>query len=242
MKTTSWSIVSRIVSYLFIVVVIAGCASTKVAERQVLDPQARIPRPDRILVYDFAATPADIPAWSAAAGQYAVPSTPPSAEEVEAGRKLGELVAQELVAEIQGMGLSAVRAADQPAPRVGDGMLVGYFEAIDTGSTTKRLVLGFGSGSADLGTAVEGYVMTEQGPRLLGSGKLEAKGGKTPGLLVPVAVVAATANPLGLIVMGAVKLHGEKTGSTKIEGAAKRTAKLIGDELRKGFAQRGWIE
>lgn len=233
---------SRIGAWVAILAVLAGCASTKVTERQMLDPQARIPRPDRILVYDFAATPADIPAWSAAAGQYAAPSTPPSAEEIEAGRKLGELVAQELVAEIQGMGLSAVRAAGQPAPRVGDGMLVGYFEAIDTGSTTRRLVLGFGSGAADLGTAVEGYVMTDQGPRLLGSGKLGSKGGKTPGLLVPLAVVAATANPLGLIVMGAAKLHGEVTGRTKIEGAAKRTARLIADELRKGFQRRGWID
>lgn len=233
---------SRIGAWVAILAVLAGCASTKVTERQMLDPQARIPRPDRILVYDFAATPADIPAWSAAAGQYAAPSTPPTAEEIEAGRKLGELVAQELVAEIQGMGLSAVRAAGQPAPRVGDGMLVGYFEAIDTGSTTRRLVLGFGSGAADLGTAVEGYVMTDQGPRLLGSGKLGSKGGKTPGLLVPLAVVAATANPLGLIVMGAAKLHGEVTGRTKIEGAAKRTAKLVADELREGFQRRGWID
>lgn len=233
---------SRILLCVFALAVVAGCASTKVTERQMLNPQARIPRPDRILVYDFAATPADIPAWSAAAGQYAAPSTPPSAEEIEAGRKLGELVAQELVAEIQGMGLSAVRAVGQPAPRVGDAMLVGYFEAIDTGSAARRLVLGFSSGAADLGTAVEGYVMTDQGPRLLGSGKLGSKGGKTPGLLVPLAVVAATANPIGLVVMGAAKLTGEVTGRTKIEGAAKRTAKLIADELREGFQRRGWIE
>ncbi|MBZ0169102.1 hypothetical protein MELA_00941 [Candidatus Methylomirabilis lanthanidiphila] len=233
---------SHIGAWVAILAVLAGCTSTKVTERQMLDPQARIPRPARILVYDFAATPADIPAWSAAAGQYAVPCTPPAAEEIETGRKLGELVAQELVAEIQGMGLSAVRAAGQPAPRVGDAMLVGYFEAIDTGSTTRRLVLGFGSGAADLGTAVEGYVMTDQGPRLLGSGKLGSKGGKTPGLLVPLAVIAATANPIGLIVVGAAKLQGEVTGRTKIEGAAKRTAKLIADELRKGFQRRGWID
>ena len=107
------------------------------------------------------------------------------------------------------------------APRVGDAMLVGYFEAVDTGSTAKRLVLGFGSGAADLGTAVEGYVMTEHGPRLLGSGKIGSRGGKTPGLLIPLVVVATTANPLGLIVVGAAKVQGELTGRTKIEGAAK---------------------
>jgi hypothetical protein len=201
----------------------------------------RIARPDRIIVYDFAATPADIPAWSAVAGQYTTPSTPQTAEEIDVGRKLGNLVAQELVTEIQGMGLLAVRAAGQPAPRIGDIVLVGYFESIDTGSAAKRVVLGFGSGEADLDTAVEGYLMTDKGLRRLGSAKIGSEGGKTPGVLVPLAVVAATANPVGLIVGGALKLHGEATGKATIEGAAKRTAKLIADDLRAAFQKQGWI-
>ena len=234
--------VRRVAPWVFVLAVVAGCASTAVTERQrYVGEGERIARPDRIIVYDFAATPADIPAWSAAAGQYATPSTPQTAEEIDVGRELGEWVAQELVADIQGMGLPAVRAAGQPAPRVGDLMLVGYFESIDTGSAAKRVVLGFGSGEADLDTAVEGYLMTDRGPRLLGSGKVGSEGGKTPGVLVPLAVVAATANPVGLVVGGAVKLHGEATGRTTIKGAAKRTAKLITDELRVAFQRHGWI-
>jgi len=61
---------------------------------------------------------------------------------------------------------------------------MGAFEAVDMGSEAKRIVLGFGSGAADLRTAVEGYLMTQQGLRRLGSGTLESGGGKTPGIAV----------------------------------------------------------
>ena len=59
------------------------------------------------------------------------------------------------------------------------------FEAVGTGRAAERGVLGFGSGVADLRTAVEGYLMTEQGLDRLGSGTLESRGGRTPGVAVP---------------------------------------------------------
>lgn len=61
---------------------------------------------------------------------------------------------------------------------------MGSFEAVDMGSEAKRVVLGFGSGAADLRTAVEGYLMTQQGLRRLGSGTLGSREGKTPGIAV----------------------------------------------------------
>ncbi len=95
---------SRVALCLFALVALAGCASTKVTGSRNYQGE-RVARPDRIIVHDFAATPADIPAWSAAAGRHAAPSTPQTAEAIETGRKLGAQVAKELVAEIQEMGL-----------------------------------------------------------------------------------------------------------------------------------------
>ena len=54
----------RFVLSLFALVVVAGCASTEVSDRQVL-VSGKIPRPDHIWVYDFVATAADLPADSA---------------------------------------------------------------------------------------------------------------------------------------------------------------------------------
>lgn len=51
---------------LFALVVLAGCASTTEIERQPYVGD-KIPRPDRIIIYDFAATPGDVPTESAIA-------------------------------------------------------------------------------------------------------------------------------------------------------------------------------
>ncbi len=140
------------------------------------------------------------------------------------------------------MGLPAVLAAGQPGPDVGDIVIIGYFESIDEGSAVKRIAIGFGSGGAKLRTQVEGYLMTDQGLRKLGSGEIDSGGGgKTPGVIVPLAVTIATANPIGLIVGSAVKVSGEVSGRNTIKGSAKRTAKKIGDELRVAFQKQGWI-
>ncbi len=230
----------RMAPYVFALVTLAGCASTTVTSRETYQGE-RLARPERILVHDFAATPADLPAWSAAAKLYASSAPPPDPAVLELGRTLGAQVAQELVTKIQGMGLPAVRAAGQPAPRGGEIVLIGYFTSLDEGSTAKRVALGFGSGAAEMTTYVEGYLMTDQGLRKLGSGTVDAGGGKVPGVVAPLAVTLATANPIGLIVGGAVKVGGEVTGKSTIEGTAKRTAEKLAEELRVGFQRQGWI-
>ena len=231
---------SRVAFCLFTLVALAGCASTKVTESRTYQG-ARVARPDRIIVHDFAATAADIPAWASAASRYAAPSTPPSAETIETGRQLGTQVADQLVEEIRAMGLPAVLATGQSEPNVGDIVIIGQFGTLDEGSAAKRVALGFGSGGAELTTDVQGYLMTDQGLRELGSREIHSGAGKTPGVAVPLAVTIATANPIGLIVGGALKVGGEVTGSSKITGSAKRTAKKIGDELRVAFEKQGWI-
>lgn len=232
----------RIAVGMLALVVAVGCASTKVTGSDSKIGTKKIAQPDRIYVYPFAATHADVPTWATAADQYAQPSKPPTPEELEAGRTLGGLVAKELVAEIKDMGLVALEGSQASRPHTNDLMLMGYFGAVEEGSTTKRLALGFGSGAAELTTVVEGYQMTTAGPHLLGSAQVESGGGKTPGLIAPLALFAATKNPIGLIVMGSAKVAGEATGRSKLEGTAKRTAKAIGKQLQVRFKEQGWIQ
>ncbi|MEW6440100.1 MAG: DUF4410 domain-containing protein [bacterium] len=231
----------RVMTCLFVLVVAAGCASTKVSEREVL-VKGRIPRPDRILVYDFAASPADVPADSAIAGQLEEPGTPQTAEQIEAGRRVGAEIAAELVEQIHAMGLPAQRAALRTQPQINDVLIRGYLLSIEEGSAAKRVSIGFGSGKSELKTAVEGYQMTAQGLRKLGSGTVDSGGSKTPGGAVPLGVAIATGNPVGLIVSGGMKVYGEVSGSSKVEGRARATGKEIADQLRKRFEQEGWIE
>lgn len=227
------------VLFLIVSFVLAGCASTKVSSRQ--EPATgKIARPGRILVHDFAATPGDVPAW-ASKGAHMQQGGHQSAEDIKAGRKLGADVARELAAKIRGMGLKAEQVANQMNPQPGDLVITGYFETMDAGNATERVAVGFGSGAAHLKTVVEGFQMTQQGLRRLGSGEVDADGGKSPGTALSVASAVATGNPIGLIVSSAVKMEGEKSGKSTIEGAGKRTAEKIAEQLQIKFREQGWI-
>jgi hypothetical protein len=120
-------------------------------------------------------------------------------------------------------------------------VLMGYFASVDLGSAVKRVVLGFGSGSAELKTAVEGYVMTDKGLRRLGSGDVDAGTGKAPGVAVPLVIAAATGNPIGFVVSSAAKVEGQVSGRTTIEGDAKRTAEEIAAQIKVACQKQGWI-
>ena len=231
---------------LAVIAVIAGCTSTKVANRRSeMTEGEKLARPDRILIEDFGATPADVAADSAIAGRVSEHDTPQTEEEIAVGRRLGAEIANKLSEEVRAMGLPGQLARESAPPNPGDLVIKGYFGSIDEGSATKRILIGFGSGSAELHTFVEGYLATESGLRRLGSGEVSSGSGgrgKTPGVLVPLAVTIATANPIGLAVGGAVKLGQELTGSSKIDASAERTAELIAKELKVRFQEQGWIE
>ena len=218
-----------------------GCASTKVSDRERYSA-GKLPRPAQIIVYDFVTTPDGVAPDSALAGQTAAPATPPTAEQAELEKQVGMQIAEELAANIRAMGLSSVRAASQIVAQENDIMIRGYLLSVDPGSQLKRVTLGFGSGSSELKTLVEGYQMTASGPRKLGQGSIDAAGGKMPGGALGVAALLVTHNPVGLAVQAGVQGYGEYTGSAKIQGRAKQAAQEIADQLKIRFKEEGWIQ
>ena len=234
---------AKAIGFLFAVTMLVGCASTNVTQQTPLTAPG-LARPNQIWVYDFVATSSDMPADSSLAAQVGAPSTPPTAEEIETARKYGAMIAQQLVVDIQNMGMPAIEAGPGSSPQVGDGVIRGYIVSTEgggAGNMVKRMVVGFGAGTAEMDTVVEGYVVTPQGLRKLGSGTLSSSGNKTPGLIVPAAVAIATANPVGLIVVGGLKIAGAASGRSGLEGRAKSTADEIATHLKVRFQDRGWI-
>jgi hypothetical protein len=227
---------------LILLAVTAGCASGDVEGRRSYAAGEQIPRPGRIIVYDFAATADDLAASAAITGRYAAPATPQSAEVVRLGRELGSRVAGELVKDILAMGLPAERARGAAPPNIGDIVFVGRFAHIDKGDRTKRMIIGFGVGAAELRTVVEGYHITLSGPRLLKSLDIKAAGGKAPGMAAPLVIVGGIfGNPVtAAAVSGGLNIV-QELGPERIEGAADRTAKAVAKELRAAFKRRGWI-
>ena len=236
-------ICTNAVNFVFGFAMLAGCASTNVT-RQTPMTAPGLARPNQIWVYDFIASYSDMPSGSSLAGRVGRPSTAPTSEELEAGRRYGALIAQDLVQNIQAMGMPAIQAGPGASPQVGDAIIRGYIVSTEgggAGAMAKRLVIGFGAGTAEMDTVVEGFVVTSQGLRRLGSGTLSSSGNKTPGLIVPAAVTIATGSPVGLIVVGGAKLYGAASGRSGLEGRAKATADEIANQLRIRFQDRGWI-
>ncbi len=223
------------------VCVLLGCASAKVSERRAYAAGDPLPRPSRIIVHNIAATPGDIPPDSPLSGVYDRRAKPQGAKEIELGHKLGSQVAQELVKEILALGMPAERAGSGPPPGNGDVLIKGAFVSINKGSRTARMLIGFGAGASKLETYVAGYQITPQGPRLLGEGQITAKGGKMPGMLVPIAGGAAAGSAATSAAISGGLNVGQEAGSESLRAAAKRTAKRIAKTMSEAFARYGWI-
>jgi hypothetical protein len=230
-----------IIPGLFALILATGCASTEVTSRERIVYE-RLPRPNCILIYDFVATPGDVPGDSAFASQSSASATPPTGEEITLGRQLGTAIAAQLVSDIRELGLPATQASTpMPILHVNDIVVRGYLVSVEPGSTVKRMTIGFGSGGSELSTAVEAYQMTAGGLRKIGSGTVGATGGKGPGASLGAAGWLITGSPVGLIVGGGMKIYGEASGSATIEGRAKATAKEIADVMKGRFEEEGWI-
>lgn len=226
--------------FLVICALLGGCASSEIQQRESYAAEARLPRPGRVIVYDIKATEADVPATSALTGYYGRTTMALTPEELALGRQLGQQVSNRLVRNILDMGMAAQHAGNGPPPQIGDVVLTGQFITIDEGDRTKRVTIGFGKGSAELKTHIEGYLVTSEGLRLLGRRQVGAEGGKKPGMLAPTAGSILTRSPVGFVVGSAVNIRKE-SGSETIEGAAKRTADEIAKELEMVFRKQGWI-
>ena len=66
--------------------------------------------------------------------------------------------------------------------------------------------------------------------------------GAAPGIVLPLAVTVATANPIGLLIMLPLKLGGEMIGDSPIEGVGSDMADKIAEELEIKFREQGWID
>lgn len=233
-----------VASCLLAALLAAGCASSETTGRQDVTKQGEIlPKPDRIYVYNIRATPDEVPSDAAISGNYAQRQKPLTSEEIALGRKLGALVAKHLAEALRSMGLPAQHVtANAPALQDRDLQIKGEFLEIDEGSRTKRVLIGFGAGANQLLTHIEVFQMTDGRLRSLGGAQIQAEGGKMEGATTDLALAAATGGSLltTTLISGGIKATSE-SGSESLEGAAKRTAAQIAQELSKDLVKHGWI-
>lgn len=225
---------------------LAGCGSdtdAEVTNKMSKKDRKTLPPPTQILVYDFAVSPGEIPADSAARNELQGAGDDPynNAQRTQLEHQVAGVLAEELVEELQDLDLPARRWRG-PAP-AGTGVytIEGQFVTIDEGNAAARMIIGFGAGGTELKTLVQAYVVEPTGKRLLAEATVDSESSSAPGL-------AATL-PVGAAISGIATASAINTGvgtirelNTDVREGAEDTARAIVELMEPRMEQMDWID
>jgi hypothetical protein len=231
--------IGRIVLYIFAVMtmgILQGCPSASVnATRFPLVPP---PRPDMIVVYDFAVTPEEVKLdqglMKKALRDDSLRAL--TEEEIKVDHAVADKLAESLVSEFRKAGIASVRAGGVAQPTSISILLTGQFITIDQGNQTARNMIGFGLGGTELRTRIQAY----QGGELITEAETATKSSLKPGMLVSGGVSAAANSVVPLVVGGTGAVISESWRGT-IEADAARTAEEVAKRVKKVYEARGWL-
>jgi hypothetical protein len=221
------------------VAVLAGCARVSTEH---MDVRATgLPRPRMIVVHDFAVSPGAVALDTAIGARIMqVVEGSPQEQQAKIGGEVARIVTENLVKEINKLGLPAV-AASAATPVAGPSLAVeGQFLTVNQGNRLRRAVIGFGAGESEVRTLVQIYETTHEGHRLVEDFYTTVKSSRKPGM-GPMAGVGAAAGRAATSAAVSAGVGLATAHSQTVEGDAKHTADEIGKVLKKFFVQQGWV-
>lgn len=227
---------------MFLFGVLIGCrASTE----NVMTYGGQLPRPQRIVVYDFTSTSGDVHLQSGLGAE--IKERMQEAEGVslaEQQTKLQQdivrLMTKQLVQEISKLGLP-VESAETAGPVTESQLSIeGQFLTIDEGNQTKRLVIGFGKGASHVRIAVQVLETIAGQHRLVEDFYTNANSSRKPGF-GPMAGVGAASGAATAVTAGVGLGTTAIMGAQDAESDTKQAAVAITKELARFFAKQNWI-
>lgn len=223
--------------------ILAACAPTHVDQTREYTGKASLPRPDRVLVYDFAVSEKDVKLNTGIGARLGnmVTGAKENEEQVKVGKAVAKALSESLVKELNHLGLPVERATPGARPTNSTVAIHGQFLTIDEGNRARRMVIGFGIGGTEVRTKVQVFQGPEPTPVLLEEFETKAESSKKPGMGPMAGVgVAATGAASSAAVAGGVGTATEFNQT--VEGDASRTAKEVAKPISRLFAGQGWIE
>src|SRR5512145_291102 len=125
---------------------VAACGQTGI-RKAALTPEKNLPRPARILVYDFAVNEQEVKEYQGILRQQ--PAIKDAAErERLLAQDVKDALADELVDALRRLGFVTERAQRSIRTSGNDLVIEGQFLTVDEGSPLQRLVIGFGKGAS----------------------------------------------------------------------------------------------
>ena len=238
----------KLFSTLLIIVCVIGlaaCAKT-VVQPVTETGELGLPRPPQVLVYTFAVSPTEVIENQSIIHEFMESHSdsgmPPEQRLSEIGREAAEAMADELVRGISELGLPARRAYKETAVPVNALVVEGAFLDVDEGNRMRRVVIGFGSGSAQVDARVLVYQASPDGRAKLLDFMTHGDSGKLPGAAVTMGAGAAAQGAVtgGMaaanVVVSGVKVYRSETGQMTARSAEQAVA-----YLSQFFAKEGWI-
>lgn len=220
------------------IVVSFGCGRARVRNVEA-PPAATLPRPARIVVFDFDTGAADVRVGrsprrtaSRAVGLY-VDQTDVLAEVI------ANTVTARLVEDLRARGFNAEKAAKAAPPARNDLVIQGQFVQIDQGSQVQRLVIGLGVGATEVRSQVQMFQVGANGWEPVKQFDTVAQGSRFPGGAFWVAggAVAGTVVTSAMITSG-VGVFREIIAS--IDRDARRTAEQVAAKVTELSTAQRW--
>jgi hypothetical protein len=238
--------VQRVVLPVILLLAVTACAPTSVEVTGEVSGQ--MPRPERILVYDFAVTPAEVEMDQGLGTDIKndiernTSLTDKTAVELKIGHTVANVISGELVKAIQGYGLPAERALGLPSPGPNTYLVKGQLFSVDEGNSTERVVIGLGAGRTNVQAKVQFYELTPEGLRKVESMVGEAKGLAQPGMAETMGVGAIAGHLLVSSLASVVATSAGELTWNSVEGDSRRLAKNVAADLEKYFISQGWLQ
>jgi len=215
-----------------------GCAAARVENVQATRA-ANLPRPGRVLVFDFDTGAADVVVGTSprrsvrnAVGLYVQDSDTLAAA-------VADSLASQLVDALKASGFAAERAAKAAPPQANDLVIQGQFVQIDQGSATRRFVIGLGVGATELRTQVEVLQVNADGWQPVKQFDTVAAGARLPGagFFVAGGAVAGTAAASAVISSGVGAIREFRAS---IDADARRTSEQVAAKLTELSTAQRW--
>jgi len=220
-----------------------GCAKTNVHTTDEV-AYTGLPAPRQVLIYNFAASPADIKQNSSIFAKLGrnMGDSNPTAEEIELGREVADALATELTVKIANLGLNPLRATSSMPITKGSILITGQFTKIDEGNRLRRNMIGFGAGQSSVDAEVQVLAPGRSGLEEIIGFDAHADSGNMPGAAVMGPVGAAAGAGTAAVLATNAAVSGVKSYKSSSAHQAKSLAEKIASELAKYFAQQGWID
>ena len=228
----------RIVIAFFSLCLVLACGQTGI-RRAALVAETNLPRPSRILLYDFAVSEQEVKEYQGIMRQQ--PTIKDAAErERLLAQEVKDALAEQVVEALKPLGFEVERVARGTKASGNDLVIDGQFQTVDEGNPLNRLVIGFGTGSSLVQTQVQLY--QEPGARKLMEFTTQADSGKLPGVAPSMAAgaVASGGVTAGMVVANAA-VAGVKTYKSDVARMAAASGDQVARYLSEFFAKQGWI-